>query len=274
MTEFEWQDQASGFLEIGGSRLEYVCHGPPPDQAYTIILLHEGLGCVGLWKDFPQALSDTSGFGVFAYSRAGYGKSSPVSLPRPLDYMTREAVDILPCILDAIGFRHGVLMGHSDGATIAAIHAGMAEDFRVRGLVLMAPHFFTEPDGLAAIAEARESFENTDLREKLGRYHDDPENAFCGWNDAWLDPGFEEWNVSDVIDYFRIPVLAIQGSEDQYGTMAQIDEIENRIYSPFDTLILNGCGHAPHVERRAETLAAVSEFTTRLERIESTVVSI
>ena len=232
-----------------------------------------GLGCVDLWKTFPQTLARKTGMGVFAYSRAGYGRSSPVRLPRPIDYMTREAVDVLPQVLDRIGFREGVLLGHSDGATIAAIHAGSLADFRVRGLVLMAPHFFAEPEGLVSIAQARKSYETTALRKKLGRYHNEPDIAFRGWSEAWLAADFKDWNVSDVIDYFRIPVLAIQGREDQYGTLLQIEEIESRIYSPLDTLILDACGHAPHIEKPEETLSAIVEFTMRLDRIERETVS-
>ena len=269
MADFDWRDGGSGFLELGGSSLHYTCYGPSPDERPTIILLHEGLGCVELWKSFPGTLSSRSNMGVFVYSRAGYGKSSAATLPRPLDYMTREAIDVLPLVLNRIGFKRGILLGHSDGATIAAIYAGSIEDFRVRGLVLIAPHFFAESEGLASIAEAREAFDNSELREKLAKYHEDPDTAFRGWNDAWLDPGFRNWNVADVIDYFRIPVLAIQGENDQYGTMAQIEEIDSRIYSPLEKLIIDDCGHAPHSEKQEETLAAIVEFVQRLERIEN-----
>ena len=161
----------TGTLTSGGKSLEYACWGPGPDTAPTIVLLHEGLGCVALWRDFPQRLADATGWGVFAFSRAGYGQSDPAVLPRPLDYMTVEAIDVLPEVLNQIGFRTGILFGHSDGATIAAIHAGSVVDHRVRGLVLMAPHFFTEPMGLAAIAEARMAWEKGDLSAKLGKYH-------------------------------------------------------------------------------------------------------
>ena len=174
-------------------------------------MLHEGLGCVALWRDFPRRLAAATGFGVFAYSRAGYGQSDPVPLPRPLDYMTREARETLPELLDAIGLRRGVLLGHSDGASIAAIYAGSVEDFRVRGLVLMAPHFFTEKGGLASIAAAREAYATSDLRAKLAKYHRDVDNAFRGWNDAWLDPGFKAWNIADAIDYLRVPALGDSG---------------------------------------------------------------
>lgn len=258
-----------GPLSAGGKRLEYACYGPPPEDAPTIVMLHEGLGCVALWRDFPQAVAEATGMGVFVYSRAGYGQSDPVDLPRPLDFMTREATDVLPVVLDAIGFRRGILLGHSDGATIAAIYAGSVEDFRVRGLIVMAPHFFTEGMGLSAIAEAKRAYDTGDLREKLARYHANVDVAFRGWNDCWLDPGFRDWNVGDVIDYLRIPTLAIQGRGDQYGTLAQIEEVETRSYAPVETLILDECRHAPHLEQPGAVLSAVAEFAARLERIEA-----
>jgi len=259
----------AGRLQAAGFDLEYQCFGPPPGQAPTIVLLHEGLGAVALWRDFPQALADAAGWGVFAYSRAGYGRSGPRALPWPLDYMTREATHVLPDVLQAIGFQNGILMGHSDGATIAAIYAGSVEDFRVRGLVLMAPHFFTEPMGLAAIAKARTAYEQGDLRAKLANYHDTPDIAFRGWNDSWLAEGFAKWNVADVIDYLRIPTLAIQGDADEYGSLAQIEALETRSYAPVDVEILPQCGHAPHLDAPQAVLAAVGEFCARLTRIEA-----
>lgn len=259
----------SGTLTADDKTLEYACFGPAPDQAPTIVLLHEGLGCVALWQEFPSLLVKETGCGVFVYSRAGYGQSDPVTLPRPLDYMTHEATVVLPQVLDAIGFRNGVLLGHSDGATIAAIFGGTVPDYRVRGLILMAPHFFTEPMGLAQIEQASHRFDTTDMPARMARYHRDPANAFNGWCDAWLDPGFRDWNVADVIDYLRIPVLAIQGRDDQYGTLAQIDEITTRSYAPVDLAILDDCRHAPFAERPDQTLSAVSEFIARLNRIEA-----
>lgn len=263
----EWTQE--GRLTAGGKSLEYRCFGAAPDAAPTIVLLHEGLGCAAQWRDFPQALSDATGMGVFVYSRAGYGQSEPADLPRPLDYMTREAVEVLPEVLDAIGFQRGVLMGHSDGATIAAIYAGSVSDMRVRATILMAPHFFTEEMGLAEIAAARTAFETTDMAERMGKYHRDPEHTFRGWNDAWLHPDFKDWHVGDVIDHLRIPTLAIQGRDDAYGTLAQIEEVESRAYAPVDTLILEDCGHSPHVDQREAVLAGVADFTARLERIEA-----
>ncbi len=270
----EWSLTPSRPLRINGVGLEYACWGPPPGEAPTMVLLHEGLGCVALWRDFPQRLSAATGMGVFAWSRRGYGQSDAADLPRPLDFMTREAMDVLPGVLDAIGFRRGILFGHSDGASIAAIYAGSVADKRVRGLILMAPHFFTEEAGLAAIDAAKRAYDEGDLKARLGRYHRDPDNAFRGWNDAWLDPGFRAWNIADVIDYIRVPVLAIQGEQDQYGSLAQLGEIETRCYCPVDLTVLQDCRHAPHLEQPDATLAAARDFAARLWRIESATVDI
>src|SRR5271156_806727 len=177
----------SGFLTIGASDLEYRMIGPPPAQAPTIVMLHEGLGSAALWGDFPEKLQAATGAGVFVYSRAGYGASTAVKLPRPLDYMEREAQDVLPKLLDKIGFRRGLLVGHSDGASIAAIYAGSHQDHRVQGIALIAPHFIVEDISVRSIAEIKKAYETTNLRSKLARWHHDVDNAFYGWNGAWLD---------------------------------------------------------------------------------------
>lgn len=260
-----------GHLVAGDASLEYACWGPSPSQAPTLVLLHEGLGCVDLWRDFPESLALATGFGVMAYSRAGYGQSDRAVLPRPLDYMTREAEQVLPRVLDAIGVRRAVLLGHSDGATISTIYAGSVADHRVRGLIVMAPHFFTEETGLSAIAGAKQAFETGDLRDRLAKYHADPDNAFWGWNDAWLHPDFKAWNVTEVIDYIRVPVLAIQGQQDQYGTLAQIEVLEHRCYAPVDPVILDDCRHAPFQDQPAQVLGAIADYCARLERIEGAV---
>lgn len=264
-----WSAVPGGRLNIDGLSLEYACWGPPPQEAPTLVLLHEGLGSVAQWKDFPAQLAALTGFGVMAFSRAGYGGSDRVDLPRPLDVLTREAQDVLGPVLTAVGADQAILLGHSDGATIAAIYAGSVSDRRVRGLILIAPHFFTEPSGLAAIRAAGVAFESGDLRPRLAKYHTDVDVAFRGWHDVWTDPGFVDWNVADTIDHWRIPVLAIQGCDDPYGTQAQISEIEERIYAPLEILLLEGCGHAPHQERPVETRAAIVEFCARLDRLES-----
>src|SRR6266436_1563912 len=214
---------SSGFLRIGASDLEYRMIGPAPDDAPTIVMLHEGLGCAALWGDFPDRLAAGPGAGVFLYSRAGYGASTTVALPRPLDYMHIEALDVLPKLLDKIGFRRGLLLGHSDGASIAAIYAGSHQDHRVQGLVLIAPHFIVEDVSVASIAEIRTAYETTNLKEKLARWHRDVDNAFYGWNGAWLDPQFRNWDISEFLAYIRVPVAILQGADDQYGTIRQID---------------------------------------------------
>jgi pimeloyl-ACP methyl ester carboxylesterase len=254
----------SGFLQIGERNLEYSFIGPQPSDAPTLVMLHEGLGCVGLWGDFPDRLQKATGCGVLVYSRAGYGQSSPVTLPRPLTYMHDEARDVLPALLDKTGFRRGLLFGHSDGASIAAIYAGTHQDHRLGGLVLMAPHFFTEDMGIAAIEEARKAYETTDLKSKLARWHKDPDNAFKGWNGAWLDPGFRQWDITEQLGYIRVPVLIVQGEDDQYGTVRQIEVAEQECYCPVEVALLPGAKHSPQREAPEATLAAVSEFIARV----------
>lgn len=258
----EWAPGRQLTIGIDGTTLEARVWGPPPDVAPTLVLLHEGLGSVSLWRGFPEALATETGWGVFAYSRAGYGQSDPANLPRPIDYMTCEAQEILPLVLDGFGFEKGVLLGHSDGASIAAIHAGTVADRRVRGIVLMAPHFFTEPQGLASIASAKTAYESTDLAARMARHHRNPDNTFYGWNDAWLNPEFAAWNIEDCIRGIACPVLAIQGLDDQYGTMAQIDALAAGTAGAFTRLDMQGCQHAPHLEQPERTLAAVAAFVT------------
>lgn len=254
-----------GEILLAEGRLETGWWGPGPEAAPTLVLLHEGLGSLGLWKDFPTRLAGETGCGVFAYSRFGYGGSDPVNLPRPLDYMQREAREVLPRVLDAIGLRRGVLLGHSDGGSIAAIHAGSFRDARVQGLVLLAPHFFTEPEGLAAIEAARRRYEAGELRARLARHHRDVDVAFHGWNGAWLDPGFPQaFDLLPDIARIRVPVLAIQGEADPYGTAAQLQVLEREAHCPVEVLMLPGVGHAPQAEAPERVLAAVRDFTGHL----------
>ena len=255
-----------GFLELGEMRLEYRMIGPRPDAAPTLVLLHEGLGCVAGWGSFAQELAVATGAGVFAYSRAGYGRSSPAKLPRPVSFMHEEACDVLARVLDAIGFRRGLLVGHSDGASIAAIYAGSIQDHRVRGLALMAPHFFTEDMGIAEIARTRAAFEAGPLRAKLARWHADPDNAFHSWCGPWLDPEFRKWDLSDALAHIRVPILIVQGENDQYGTMRQIEVAQQECYCPVDVALLPNTRHAPHREAPEATLRAISGFVNRLLR--------
>lgn len=256
----------SGFLPIGPHSLEYRFVGPQPDQAPTLVLLHEGLGCAGLWNDFPDRLAAATGTGVFVYSRAGYGKSSPVNLPRPLTYMHDEARAVLPALLDAINFRRGLLIGHSDGASIATIYTGSHQDHRVGGLVLIAPHFFTEDPGIASIVEAKRAYDTGDLRGRLSRWHADVDNAFRGWNDAWLDPDFRRWDITEFLAYIRVPVLIVQGEDDQYGTVRQIEAAQQECYCPVEVALLPGARHSPQREAPEPTLKVITDFVARVLR--------
>ena len=255
---------AEGFIEIGASRLEYRMVGPHPDEAATFVLLHEGLGSVGLWGDFPDRLAAATGLGVFAYSRAGYGRSSASVMPRRISFMHEEARDVLPLVLDAIGLRRGVLLGHSDGASIATIYAGSVADHRIGGLVLLAPHFFTEAFGVAEIARMRALYATGDLRAKLARWHQDPDNAFYSWSGPWLDPEFRKWDITEELSHIGVPMLVIQGEDDQYGTLDQVETAKQACQCPLETVILPGVRHIPHREAAEETLRSIVDFTARL----------
>ena len=253
-------------IEVGGHRLEVLRIGGMNPSGLGLILLHEGLGSVNQWRDFPQALAAATGSLVFAYSRAGYGRSSPVPLPRPLSYMHDEARDVLPGVIEAAGFSHAVLVGHSDGASIAAIYAGSLARPDLAGLVLMAPHFFVEDVSVESIAEARRAYEIDDLRQRLKRHHgDNVDVAFCGWNGAWLDPQFRQWNITEYLPHIRVPSLLIQGEDDRYGTLAQIDAGQRLIAGSVERLVLAACGHSPQRDQPEKTVAAIAHFVEGLE---------
>ena len=245
-----------GQIRIGDMTLEYRLIGPSPSQSPTIVLLHEGLGSISTWGDFPRRLAERTGAGVFVYSRSGYGASPAAHASLPIDYVRRHALDVLPKILAAIGFRDGILLGHSDGASMAAAYAGIVKDPRVRGLVLMAPHFSVEPETLAEIRNAREAFETRDLRGRLARHHTNVDVAFRGWNDVWLDPEFAAFNLRAELAEIRVPVLVIRGDNDRYGTHRQAWLARELCRCPVEILILPDCGHVPHREKPDETLAA------------------
>jgi pimeloyl-ACP methyl ester carboxylesterase len=256
----------TGFLDLAPLRLEYRMIGPRPDAAPTIVMLHEGLGSVGMWGSFPDEIAAATGAGVLVYSRAGYGKSSVGKLPRSTSFLNEEACEVLPRVLDAIGFQRGMLLGHSDGASIAAIYAGSVQDHRVRGVVLIAPHFFTEEMGLAEIRRARKSFESGGLREKLTRWHDDVDSAFRSWNVPWLDPAFEKWDITEALAYIRVPILIVQGENDQYGSLRQIEAAQQECFCPVETAILPGIRHVPYREAPELTLEIIAGFINRLLR--------
>ena len=254
----------SGFLAIGTQRLEYRMIGPRPGEAPTLVMLHEGLGCVGMWGDFPDKLQAATGCGVFVYSREGYGQSSPAKLPRPLTFMHAEAQQTLPKILDVIGFKHGLLVGHSDGASIAAIYGGSHQDHRIGGIVLIAPHFIVEDVTSASIAEMRKAYDTTELRARLARYHADVDATVHGWSDVWLKGDFREWDLTEFLAYIRVPVLIVQGEGDQYGTVRQIEIAQEECYCPVDVALLPGARHVPQREAPEATLKVVTDFIKRV----------
>ncbi|HEY3568134.1 MAG TPA: alpha/beta hydrolase [Thermoanaerobaculia bacterium] len=255
-----------GFLNIDGLRLEARWAGPPPEEAPTLVFLHEGLGSTSLWRDFPDRLARETGWGALVYSRAGYGKSDPVPLPRPVRFMHDEAA-FLPKVLAAAGVRDCVLVGHSDGASISLIYAGSEPAPGLRGVILEAPHVFTEPHGLASIARMKEIYRDTDLRDRLARHHgDNVDVAFRGWNDVWLDPDFAAWNIEEFLPTIRVPVLILQGEDDEYGTWAQVEAIERRSGGPVQSIAISKCGHSPHREQPGITLRAMADFVARLSQ--------
>jgi pimeloyl-ACP methyl ester carboxylesterase len=226
----------------------------------TIVMLHEGLGSVAHWKDFPARLAEETGAGVFLYSRYGHGGSDALREPRPVSYMHHEAQVVLPEILGNAGIERPVLLGHSDGASIAIIYAGAFPD-SPSALILEAPHVFVEDITVSSIAQARVLYQETDLPKRLGRYHENVDALFWGWNDIWLDPRFRGWNIESFLDSIRCPVLALQGLQDEYGTARQIEAIQRRIPAA-SAILLDGCKHAPHRDRPDATLSAIRRFLT------------
>ena len=253
-------------LLAGGHRLEYSFLRPEATApgAPTLVFLHEGLGSVALWKRFPGEVAAATGCPALVYSRYGYGKSDKLTEARRVDYMHREALDVLPEVLERLEIEDPVLIGHSDGASIALIHAGSGK-WPVRGVVAMAPHVFVEDVTVASIAKAGETFRTTDLPERLGRYHDDVVSTFRGWNDIWLHPDFLRWNIEACLAGVRCPVLLIQGEDDQYGTVAQVEAIARQVSGPVETLMLPDCAHSPHQSvQKDATVAAITAFVRKL----------
>jgi pimeloyl-ACP methyl ester carboxylesterase len=227
-----------------------------PGAEPALVFLHEGLGSVALWRDFPGELARRTGRRALIYSRAGHGNSPVPHQPRTPRFMHDEALDVLPALLRRHGIERPVLVGHSDGASIALIHASRHP---VDSLVLLAPHVFVEDISVASITEARETYETTDLRERMGRYHRDAERTFRLWNDIWLAPEFRDWNIEDVLPGVTAPALLIQGAHDQYGTLAQVEAVRDGVAGPAELVVLE-CQHAPHLEAPEETLEAAARF--------------
>lgn len=232
-------------------------HSP---QAPTLVLLHEGLGSVAMWKDFPSELAGYTGCNIFACSRAGYGQSDQTQLPRTPSYMHLEALEVLPQVLDILAVPDVVLIGHSDGASIALLHAGGALHKSVKALVVMAPHVFIEKMCVGQIAQARTDYETGDLRSRLAKYHADVDHVFWGWNDIWLNPEFLTWSIEEYLPKIEVPVLIIQGEQDEYGTLAQAHAVRDQVRGQAETLILPNCGHSPQRDQPAATLDGIGHF--------------
>ncbi len=251
------------FASVEGQRLEIERIVATRTGAPTLVFLHEGLGSLALWRDFPAKLAARTGAEALVYSRRGYGKSDRLAAPRKVDYMHDEALVVLPALLHELGIASPILIGHSDGASIALIHAGSGR-WPVRALVLEAPHVLVEDVTVASIEQAKIAYRTTDLGKRLARYHDDPDHAFRGWNDIWLDPAFRAWTIERSLPGVRCPVLAIQGADDEYGTLAQLGAIERGVSGPFERLVLARCRHSPHRDQEAATLEAMARFIARI----------
>lgn len=254
----------TSFPVIDGTPLEVAWYGPKPGAAPTIIFLHEGLGSMKMWRDFPQKLANETGCSALVYSRRGYGQSGPADLPRPTRYMHHEGLAVLPELLATMGVQQHIVLGHSDGGSIALVYAGGAAKPGRLGVITEAAHVFNEQVSHDSIQQARTAYETTNLREKLARFHRDVDNAFRGWNDVWLSDDFWNWNLEEYLPRIRVPLLVIQGEQDQYGTVRQVDAIVNQAGGPATRLILPACAHTPHREAAEATFQAMSDFIQHL----------
>lgn len=251
-------------ITIGEMSLECAWFGPKPQDGPTIVMMHEGLGSVSIWRDFPERLAQATKAGVFVFSRAGYGRSSPALLPRPVNYLHREAVEVLPKVLAAIDFKRGILLGHSDGGSIAAIYAGSVQDHRVRGLVLIEPHFFVEDMNIAAIRKTAETYQSSSLRSRLAKHHADADATMQGWLDFWLHPQFQSFDIREELRYIRVPILIVKGENDPYGTIEQVRAAETECYCPVESIIVPKAKHSPHYEQPEMTLDAIASFINHI----------
>jgi pimeloyl-ACP methyl ester carboxylesterase len=248
-------------------RIEYRWLSPERVHRPLIVFLHEGLGSMAMWKAFPQQLCDAADCRGLVYSRPGYGQSTPRAAEEAwdLDYLHRQAHDVLPALLDALGVERDAerpwLFGHSDGGSIALLYAARHGD-ALSGIVVVAPHIMVEEVSVTSIGKTREAYLSTDLRDRLARYHADPDSAFWGWHDIWLHPPFRAWSIESEIESIRCPLLAVQGVDDEYGTLEQIRGIA-RLVPQTQLFEIPDCGHSPHRDQPAQLIAAVTEFIER-----------
>jgi pimeloyl-ACP methyl ester carboxylesterase len=250
------------FIDVCNRRIEYVRIEVAPAGRPTLVFLHEGIGSIAMWRDFPARVAHAAGCNALVYSRYGYGNSEPLHEARDVRYMHDEALAALPELLDKLALERPVLVGHSDGASIALIHAGGAGR-PVAGLVVLAPHVLVEDISVASIEAAKVAYETTNLRERLARYHADVDSAFWGWNRIWLASEFRLWNIEDYLPRITCPVLAIQGGEDEYGTMEQLRRIAAKV-ADAELVDLADCRHSPHKDQPDAVVAAITRFVDRL----------
>ena len=249
-------------ITVQGLRLEYRDYPAQRENLPTLLLLHEGLGCVGMWRHFPEKLAAATGCRLIVWSRAGYGGSQAYPEARTARYMHREAEEALPALLAELHIEHPVLVGHSDGGSIALLFAAAFPELPL-GIAVMAPHEFVEAETLAGILAAKTAWTASDWPQKLARYHADAPRVFSDWNATWLSAEFRDWNIESCLPRIRCPVLAIQGEDDEYATMRQIDTIAAAV--PGTRLLkLPNCGHSPQRDQESAVLAALSEFVKRL----------
>ena len=239
-------------------RIEYQWVGDPASRSPVVVFLHEGLGSVSMWRDFPSRFCATHGFKGLVFSRYGYGQSTPKPADEHWapDVMHQQAHDVLPMLLAHLHIERPWLFGHSDGGSIALLYASK---FAVAGIVVVAPHIFVEDISIASIEQAREAYATTDLRSRLARHHADPDSAFRGWNGAWLNPAFRRWNIEPALDTITCPVLAVQGEDDEYGTLEQIRGIARRVPQT-ELLVIPNCGHAPHRDQPETLTRSAARF--------------
>jgi pimeloyl-ACP methyl ester carboxylesterase len=244
------------------TELEYRLIPGDPNLPY-LVFLHEGLGSVSLWRDFPDKVTRQTGARALIYSRQGYGQSGPLTAPRTPQFMHEEALVVLPTLLKRFGIETPILIGHSDGASIALIHAAI-HPTTTRATVLMAPHVFVEAITRESIARIAETYETTDLRQRLQRHHAHVDDAFHGWSRIWLDPRFQSWSLGAEVQRLAVPTLIIQGEDDAYGTLAQLDAISEVAPGPVQRLVLSACGHVPFRDQELAVLDAITGFIERL----------
>ena len=251
------------FVLINGARVEYEWRGPMPSHAPTLVFLHEGLGSISLWRDFPSELCSRVGCGALIYSRFGHGKSEALTAPRSIRFMHDEATVVLPRVLEMFEIRQPILVGHSDGASIALIYAGaVGNPF---ALILEAPHVFVEDTTVRRITELRDLYRRTDLRTRLARHHQNVDSLFEYWTDVWLRPEFRTWNIEALLPSVSCPTLVLQGRQDEYGTEAQVNALTAALGGRCEGIMLDDCGHAPHVDRRMTVSAMMARFIRGLD---------